>query len=125
MQLNHTHSANIFLEGMKILSRIERLPPMTNEEEMNEMLEELRVEDALDSAAAIFGGTLLSIMSDGETLVIEYQDHTYLVSRMLDDEGPLMDIQEDTQFIRENDFSQGDIIFLNPHNNRELVTQNA
>jgi hypothetical protein len=125
MQLNHTHSANIFLEGMKILSRIERLPPMTNEEEMNEMLEELRVEDALDSAAAIFGGTLLSIMSDGETLVIEYQDHTYLVSRMLGDEGPLMDIQEDTQFIRENDFSQGDIIFLNPHNSRELVTQNA
>jgi|AntRauTorcE11897_2_1112592.scaffolds.fasta_scaffold00114_40 hypothetical protein len=125
MQLNHTHSANIFLEGMKILSRIERLPPMTNEEEMNEMLEELRVEDALDSAAAIFGGTLLSIMSDGETLVIEYQDHTYLVSRMLDDESPLMDIQEDTQFIRENDFSQGDIIFLNPHNSRELVTQNA
>jgi hypothetical protein len=44
---------------------------------------------------------------------------------MLDDESPLMDIQEDTQFIRENDFSQGDIIFLNPHNSRELVTQNA
>lgn len=123
MQLNHTHSSNVILEGIKLLSTAGRLPPINDEDEIHSLLSELKDAEELDMATIILGNTLLHAFQPKEGVAVEFEDRMYLIASRTDEDGVFFDIQEDTDTIINNDLKHGDMVFLD--DSGEVVQKNV